>query len=122
MQAEVSWENSARTVLRFTYSGDWDWQVFYHVLEGEACPTGQTICALIDLRSVTHIPSDAILHLRGAAQFAESIAGTVIVIATSVPATTLYYLFTSMYRSVSAKFRLVASDEEAFAILQMPSA
>ncbi len=121
MKADVRWENSARTVIRFTFSGDWDWQEFYRVFDlSDPCVPGQTTCALVDLRAVTRIPSDAILHLRGAAQLAESLGGTIVIIATSVPAATLYYLFVSMYRSASARFRLVASDPEAFAILQMP--
>ncbi len=122
MKADVSWENSTKTVIRFTFSGDWEWGEFYNVFGRlELCPPGQTTCALVDLRAVSRIPSDAILHLRGAAQLAENIGGVVIVIATSVPASTMFHLFVSMYRSVNDKFRLVANDDEAFAILQIPS-
>jgi hypothetical protein len=121
MKAEVRWENAARTVIRYTFSDSWDWDDFYGAFgQQEACTPGSTTCALVDFRRVSHIPSDAILHLRGAAQLAENIAGVVIVIATSASALTTFHLFVSMYRSVSGKFRLAASDEEAFAILQMP--
>jgi hypothetical protein len=121
MKADVSWENRSKTVIRVTFSGDWDWTEFYKVFDrGESCLPGQTTCALVDLRPVTRIPSDAILHLRGAAQIADRVGGLVIVIATSIPAATMFHLFVSMYRSASNKFRLVTSDEEAHAILQMP--
>jgi anti-anti-sigma regulatory factor len=121
MYGDVRWENNARTVIRFTFSGEWDWDEFYRVLDQrEPCVPGQNTCALIDLRAVRSVPADAVQHLRRAAHMLGTTGGMIIVIATSVNAATTFRLFVTIYRSVAHRFRLVESDRDAFDILQMP--
>ena len=121
MHGSMRWENNARTVIRFTFSGEWDWDEFYRVLDQrEPCAPGQTTCALIDLRAVRSVPADAVQHLRRVAHIVGATGGLIIVIATSVNAATTFRLFITIYRSVAHRFRLVESDRDAFDILQMP--
>jgi len=122
MKADARWENQAKHVIRFTFAGDWNWEDFYGVFDRrDPYPPDQRICFLIDIRAVTRIPSDAVLHMRRFVKLAEQVGGLIIIIATSVPAMMMFRLFVSVYRSASDKFRLVANDEEAYAILQMPA-
>ncbi len=121
MDAQVRWENEAKSVVRCTFSDDWIWEDFYRLFEAIPCPGEQRLCMLIDLRSVTHIPSDAVLHLKRAAQMSAGITGMIIVIATETAIQTIYELFVTMYKPISPKFRLVSSDDEAYELLQMPS-
>jgi hypothetical protein len=76
---------------------------------------------LIDLRGVARFPSDAILHLKRAVQLANTISGTIIVIASSTTAATNYHLFITLYKPAGDRFRLVADDAEAYAALGLPT-
>ena len=121
MNAASTWESRATALLRVTFSGAWDWKVFYQTFttELEKCGTAsqRRVCILIDLRDVTGIPSDAVLHLRVGARMAEVVEGKIIVIAKSITAVTAYRLFVGMYQTAARKFTLAASDEEAYQIL-----
>jgi hypothetical protein len=121
MHGDMRSENKAHTVIRFTFSGAWDWDAFYRVLDQrEPCTPGQMTCVLIDLRAVRSIPADAVQHLRRAALMVGATGGLIIVIATSVNAATTFRLFVTIYRSIAHRFRLVESDRDAFDLLQMP--
>jgi hypothetical protein len=121
MYAKARWVNKTRTVIQYTFSGGWSWDDFYAIFEqAGACESELNICALIDLRAVTNLPTDAILYLKRAARLAERPTGIIIVIATDAHAVTIYQLFVTIYKTLRDKFRLVASEDEAFAILQMP--
>lgn len=121
MDVSVRWINRSRSVVQYTFSGAWAWDDFYAAFEqAEPCDPALNICVLIDLRGVIRLPSDAILNLKRAAHLAERATGVVILIATDVHAVTMYELFLTLYKPLHDKFRLVASEEEALAILQMP--
>ncbi len=114
MNVTMDWENEARTVLRYTFAGDWDWDDFSAVLVDHSQEFAlDQLCIVIDLRQTTHIPTDAILHLLPAANRAKQIGGKIVVIATSSIAVTTFRMFVTIYRSVGRKFYLAASDEEA---------
>ena len=118
MKIAVNWDNAAKTMLRCTFSGDWEWDDFYSFIEKQTIKSTDAdhgVCFLIDLRPVTHIPSDAILHLKRAAELASEVNGLIVLIASSVEVLTMYRMFVTSYRSVGHKFRLAASDEEAHA-------
>ncbi len=118
MNVTMNWENEAKTVLRYTFAGDWNWDDFYGVLVDHGQETAlDQLCVVIDLRQTTRIPTDAILHLLPAANRAKEIGGRVIVIATSSAAVTMFRMFVTIYHAVGGKFQLVTSDEEATAVL-----
>lgn len=121
MNVEVRWLNRDKTVIHYRFSGQWDWEDFYAAFDSDApCDVMRNICALIDLRGVKRVPTDAILHLKRAAQIAEQASGMIIVIATSGHTIMLYQLFLTIYKPLQAKFRLASDEREALDILQMP--
>ena len=120
MNASVQWEQKAASLLRITFGGGWDWDVFYKTFTDqlEQCSADERhLCVLIDLRDVTDIPSDAVLHLKNGARMAEFVEGKIIIIATSIAALTMYRLFVSIYKAVASKFSLAANDAAAYEIL-----
>lgn len=122
MNVEIRWENEERTVIRYTYSGDWNWEQFYTVLETrlheDKLDSRATV--LVDFRGITRLPSDMILHLKRAAALAGETQVLVIVIANSAALVTLYNLFVRVYSQIGKRFRLVRNDEEAYALLKLP--
>lgn len=123
MNIKTGWEDDAKTIMRYSYSGDWDWDKFYKHLEWRDphTPTDGSVIMLIDFRGVTRFPSDAILHLKRAAKMAEETHELIILICDSPALMTLFNLFIKMYSSVGKRFRLVTDDEGAYALLKIPS-
>ncbi len=118
MDVTVSWENEEKSVLRLTLAGVWDWNELYRVIElqQEQCDPNQ-LSVVIDMRQMSHIPSDSVLHLQRGAVVAKEVGGKIVIIATSTAAVTMFRLFVNIYRSVGDKLYLVSSDEEAAEIL-----
>lgn len=122
MNVEIRWEDEARTLIRHTYSGVWNWDDFYSVLEQRPADLriGGSVPMIIDVRGVTSFPSDMILHLREAAKMAEITDDLIIVIANSSTLTTLFHLFVRVYNRIGRRLRLVNTEAEAYALLHMP--
>jgi hypothetical protein len=122
MNVEIRWENEERTVIRYTYSGDWNWEQFYTVLETrlQEDKLDSRATVLVDFRGITKFPSDMILHLKRAAALAGETQVLVVVIANSASLITLYNLFVRVYSQIGKRFRLVRNDEEAYALLKLP--
>jgi hypothetical protein len=67
MSIAVEWENDAKTILRFTYEGRWSWEDFYAKIgEGNEmiATVSHPVVSLVDMRKSSHIPPDAIEHIR----------------------------------------------------------
>lgn len=121
MNVDIRWENEERTLIRYTYSGDWNWEQFYKVLETrlEEDKLDSRAAVLVDFRGINKFPSDAILHLKRAAALAGETQVLVIVIANSASLITLYNLFVRIYSQIGKRFRLARNDAEAYALLKM---
>ena len=121
MNIEIGWEDAAHTLIRHTYSGDWNWEQFYTKLAQRPADLGinDGVLMIIDVRGITSFPSDMILHLREAAKMAEVTDDLIIVIANSSTLTTLFHLFVRVYNRIGRRLRLVNTEEEAYALLQM---
>ncbi len=118
MNVTIQWENAAKSVLRYTFEGVWDWHDFHAAFDQQREEFSlSNLCIVIDLRKTLHFPSDAVLHLRRMAELANSISGIMIVIATSAPIVTIFQVFMVIYHSVSDKFHIASSDEEVYRIL-----
>lgn len=119
MIVEIRWEDEARTLIRHTYSGVWDWDDFYTTLEQrpDDLRIGGGVPLIIDVRGIPSFPSDMILHLREAAKMAESTDDLIVVIANSSTLATLFHLFVRVYNRIGRRLRLVNSEEEAYALL-----
>ncbi|MEP7291127.1 MAG: hypothetical protein ABI835_05060 [Chloroflexota bacterium] len=120
MKVDIRWENEAKTVIRYSYSGEWSWDDFYAILnQRDPPPPDGQLSALVDLRQTTHLPGDAVLHLKSAAKMAEEIDGMVVIITSNTAMTTLFNIFVTIYKRVGKRFRVVNSEEEAYAILKI---
>lgn|GEM_PF-2805133 len=123
MKIDVRWENDARTVIRYTYSGNWDWDDFYNTLErsDKDVQQAEKFSVIVDFRDVTRFPSDAVLHLKRAATMVNEKHEQIILITNNSSLATLFNMFIKLYSRVGKRLRLVTSDEEAYALLKLPS-
>lgn len=119
MNVDIRWDNAAKTIVRYTLSGEWNWNDFYTALAQRPpeLKAGSSTTILIDFRAVPRFPSDMISHLRDAAKVAEPASGLIILISNHTTVTTLFNLFVRIYSTVGKRLRLVNNDEEAYAII-----
>jgi hypothetical protein len=120
MKAEICWENADKRVIRYTFSGVWNWDDFYQILE-ERNPIAltQDIDVIVDFRAISLAPSDAILHLKRAAKMAEEHNNFIVLISNSATIATLFHAFLMMYKTMGKRIRMVNSDTEAQRVLGM---
>lgn len=119
MKAEIRWENAEKSIIRYTFSGVWNWDDFYQILEQrDFFPLADNVDVIVDFRAISFAPSDAILHLKRAAKMAEGRNNTIVLISNSATIATLYQAFITMYKSLGKRLHIVNSDEEAYAVLE----
>lgn len=118
MKAEICWENADKRVIRYTFSGIWNWDDFYRILEQRNPMTlAQDVDVIVDFRAISIAPSDAILHLKRAAKMAEDHNNFIVLISNSATIATLFHAFLVMYKTVGKRIRMVNSDAEAYRML-----
>lgn len=121
MNVDIRWENDAKTIIRHTYSGEWDWKDFYDTLAQRSLElqAGAGVTLFIDLRGIPHFPSDMIFQLRDAAKLAEVTDELIIVISNNAALITLFNVFIRVYSRIGKRLRLVKNDDEAYALLNI---
>lgn len=119
MQWEVGWDNDSRTVVRYTYSGNWSWEDYYLAVawRDPEFPAERKTYAIVDVRAVTRFPADAMLHFKKAAQISDSLYHLTIIIAKSQALIFSFNLFVSLYSNIGKRFRLVTSEKSAYALI-----
>jgi hypothetical protein len=123
MQVDIHWENENKTILRVTCVGVWAWADMAAAIprwEAVNSIPDENYCLIVDLRAITALPSDTVLHLKDAAQLSLAVNGLIVVITSSSATSILFKMFVSMYRLVGGKFRAATSDAEAYALLGLP--
>ena len=120
MPISVEWENPEQTIMRWTLSGPWTWDEYRQA---------QTVSHSL-LRSVTH-PVDVIADMRDAptlprdafSRFKETEVGLpanrsrVILVTNSMFVRSMAVTFNQVFLNRPTQFELVASIEEAHALL-----
>ncbi len=119
MDAEIHWEDEAKSAIRYTWSWDWNWDDFYRILERRDLDLGtdRNAHVIVDFRQTGNPPSDAILHLKRAAKMADETDKLIILITRSTTIVTLYNAFIAMYSSIGKRLRIVNTEQEAYALL-----
>lgn len=118
MKAEICWESDDKRVIRYTFSGKWNWDDFYQILERRNPMTlVQDVDVIVDFRAISIAPSDAILHLKRAARMAEDHNNFIVLISNSATIATLFHAFLMMYKTMGKRMRMVNSDAEAYHVL-----
>ena len=120
MDVDIHWESDAKSILRVSCSGAWNWEDMMAAIQRfqTADPTPvDRYCTIVDLRGISSLPSDAVLHLKGGAQLVSDVNGLIVVINSSSATAILFKMFVSMYRVVGGKLRSAANEKEAYALL-----
>jgi hypothetical protein len=67
MPVKVEWDNEEKSVIRFTYTGNWTWDEFYiHVKEANEMmdSVDKTCVSIVDMSKGSRLPANASIHIR----------------------------------------------------------
>jgi anti-anti-sigma regulatory factor len=124
MQVDIHWEDRDRNIIRVNCAGSWNWADMAEGIRkwriAQPSPLENT-CIVVDLRGITSMPSDAVLHLKDAATSSREVHGRIVVIISSSAIAVLFKMFTTMYWKVGGKFIAASSEAEAYKLLGIPS-
>ena len=125
MSIQVVWDNDEKTIIRYTYQGQWTWDELAAVLE-EAYALLDTVDHpvdfIIDLRQSVLLPKDALRHGERVAQAVHPNEGRSVVVGANMLVSRLADVFYKIYRRTSKQFRFVATLDEAYALLSNDTA
>jgi hypothetical protein len=122
MQIDIHWEDAARRIIRVNCSGAWLWSDMAKAIQNwratqpPSSPFEQN-CIIVDLRGITAMPTDAVLHLKDAATSSGNVNGKIVVIISSSAIAVLFKMFVTLYWKVGGKFQAASSVEEAYKLL-----
>ena len=71
MGVTVDWANDSKTILCYTFAGNWDWDAFYVCWDWvrEALEASDhKISVILDFQATRHIPPNSLVHLRSLSQ------------------------------------------------------
>ena len=125
MSIIAEWDNPSKTILRWTFQGNWNWAEFFevtHQTERMLNEADHRVDFLIDMWDSYTLPSDAILQfakIRQASHLSHPNAGKNMVFGANSFARSVGNLFKSAYQTAHERIFFVEDEEEAYALLKV---
>jgi hypothetical protein len=120
MSIKVSWDNEAKTIIRYDFEGDWNWEEF-HVAAQEAFKLTRSVEHTVDTISNflpgTRLPANAFLQFRRAMVDAPKNRGVTAIAGNSSFITRMVSVFSKVNKRLGERLVVVASLEEARKVL-----
>lgn len=120
MNVTVSWDNDARTVIRYDFEKQWTWDEFYAAATSAFAMT-RSVSHLVDTISNftpgAALPPNALFQFRRAMYTAPANRGVNVIVGASALIKTLVLLFSQLNRDLSERLILVDSLEQAREVL-----
>src|SRR5258706_6344111 len=116
MGVTVSWDNEAKTTLRYDFQGQWDWGQF-RTAALEAFGLTRSAPHRVDTISYFHpnasVPSNAIFQFNKAMKDAPPNRGVTIIVGSSTFIKNLVLVFSKVYKPLGKRLLIASSLEEA---------
>ena len=116
MGVTVSWDNEARTTLRYDFQGQWDWEQF-RTAAVVAFALTRSVPHKVDTISYFHVgamlPSNAIFHFNKAMKDAPPNRGVTVIVGNNTFIKNLVSVFGKIYKPLGKRLFLAASLDEA---------
>jgi hypothetical protein len=124
MTVYAEWDNADKTIMRWTFEGDWTWEEYYDARK----TTNQEISAqkhpvdlIVDLRTSGTLPSGVLMHARNSVYIAPDNIGLTVYVGINPVMRAFYNMFRNLYRGLIHSKRLdmmmVATLDDAYAAL-----
>ena len=116
----VQWDNDDKTVIRYDFTGYWDWAEFREQAQTAFAMTrtvGHQVDTISNFLPGTHIPKDAFIHFRRVMMDAPSNRGVNVIVGASQFIRALVTVFSRIYTQLGKRLILADSLEDARHIL-----
>jgi len=121
MSVDVNWADEARTIVRYSFAGMWNWDEFYialdRALEMENS-VSHRVDVVADLRRSERIPSDALSHVQIIARKQPANLQLSVFVTNSLFARALLGVLRPISKTVSNHYRIVPDLERAYTEIQ----
>jgi hypothetical protein len=125
MTVYADWDNTEKTVMRWTFEGDWTWDEYYSVRK----TTNQQISAqkhpvylIVDMRASSALPSGVLMHARNAVFISPDNIDLTVDVGINPVLHAFFNMFSNLYRGLIHSKRLemviVATMDDAYKALE----
>lgn len=117
---KVSWDNEAKTILRYDFQGRWTWEDFY-AASAQAFAMTHSVQHRVDAISHFHhgsvLPANAMFHFRHAMVSAPANRGMNVIVGANAVVRTLIKMFSSINKQLAARLAIADSLDDARMLL-----
>jgi hypothetical protein len=121
MGITVAWDNERKTIIRYTYTGQWTWPEFYAAAEQQHCLQDEVkhrVDMIVDTLATSFIPDGLQWQFNRAISLSHPNTGITVIVSDRPLIKSVFYLFCKMYPTAADRYRLVETMEQAQAFLQ----
>jgi len=116
----VTWDNEARTTLRYDFVGDWGWDEFlaaYRQAEAMFESVGHLVDVIADFQQSGCVPVETLARLAYIFRDRPENLGSSVIVADRTFTTTSFAIFGQYYSDVARTYQLVHSLDKARGLL-----
>ena len=120
MTVSANWDNEQKTIIRYSFDGNWTWNEFYaavnqsHALQDAV---SHRVDIILDLGESYVVPEGALMQFRRLAGINHANTGVRVIVSRNSTLGVLFDTFTRVYSKIAEKHYLASSMEQAYAII-----
>lgn len=117
MNIKVMWDNSAQTILRYEYTGNWsveDYQAAIATGHDMVASVSHPVCVYNDFQQTSNVPDDFVAYAKITYDNQPENVGLCLFITTKLYFETLYRILSELMPEVPNDEILVTSEAEAY--------
>lgn len=114
---QVSWDNSERTIIRYTYQNDWNWDDYLDkLLIGRRMmqEVDHRVCVLNDMRQIQQLPPNFLSTARSIISSRPDNTGLCILLTTNIYFKAMYRVLAQILEIVPTQYILVKTEKDAY--------
>lgn len=114
---QVSWDNSERTIIRYTYQNDWNWDDYLDkLLIGRRMmqEVDHQVCVLNDMRQIQQLPPNFLSTARSIISSRPDNTGLCILLTTNIYFKAMYRVLAQILEIVPTQYILVKTEKDAY--------
>ena len=114
---EIRWDNSEKTIIRYTYQSNWTWDSFLEALtEGRRMmqEVSHSVCILNDMRQIRYLPPNFLSTAQSIITSRPENTGISVFLTTNVSFQAMYRVLAKILKIVPTEYILVKTEEEAY--------
>jgi hypothetical protein len=120
MSISVAWDNPAKTVIRYDFSGKWNWYGYEMAVGkafGMAEDAGKNVSFIFNLEQSNAVPDGAVLYLKRTLELAPSSDSSIIIVGGDASVEATIAMFSRIYKKMEDRLVAAATLNEARMLL-----